>query len=155
MNADFFGFESDFVDSLRCVPMAVRMRLDVTGIKLKLNEWSKFGNEDRLRLAQLPCGTPEEILRYRIEVSSLVERICGNAPSMLAELPEPDWENPAVVPDQVTAQARALNLECSVQAWASLTPQKRFALIKLSRPGHENRNFLPAMIEFGLAPSPR
>ncbi|MDA0674030.1 MAG: hypothetical protein O3C67_10055, partial [Cyanobacteria bacterium] len=33
---------------------------------------------------------------------------------------------------------------------AGLIPLQRFALIKLSRPGHENRNFLPACQEFGL-----
>jgi hypothetical protein len=31
-----------------------------------------------------------------------------------------------------------------------LTPLQRFALIKLTRSQHENNNFLPALIEFGL-----
>ncbi|MGB0562374.1 MAG: nitrate reductase associated protein, partial [Spirulinaceae cyanobacterium] len=39
----------------------------------------------------------------------------------------------------------------SLTQWQALRPDQRFALIKLSRPGHENRNFLPAMQEFGLA----
>lgn len=37
----FFAFESDFVDSLRCIPMVVRYKLDTCGIKLKLPEWVK------------------------------------------------------------------------------------------------------------------
>ncbi|NEQ62650.1 MAG: nitrate reductase associated protein, partial [Moorea sp. SIO4A1] len=33
---------------------------------------------------------------------------------------------------------------------AELTPIQRFALIKLTRPSHENKNFLPALKEFQL-----
>lgn len=147
----FFGFEADFVDSLRCIPMAVRLRLDVTGVKLKLNEWSKLGQIDRLALAKTSCRSAAELLAYSEALSRLVEKTCGARPSMLPELPEPIWEDPSTVPAQVTEQARALGLELPQASWASLTPLQRFALTKLSRPGHENRNFLPAMKEFGLA----
>ncbi|WP_439648941.1 nitrate reductase associated protein [Leptolyngbya ohadii] len=34
---------------------------------------------------------------------------------------------------------------------AILTAMQRFALIKLSRSQHENKNFLPALREFNLA----
>ena len=57
----FFGFEADFVDSLRCIPMAVRLRLDVTGVKLKLNEWAKLNQTDRLALAKTPYRGAAEI----------------------------------------------------------------------------------------------
>jgi hypothetical protein len=156
MNPDsaFFGFEADFVDSLRCIPMAVRLRLDVTGVKLKLNEWSKLGQADRLALANTSCRGPAEILAYSQALSRLVEKTSGVRPSMLAELPEPIWEDASRVPAQVLEQARALGLELPQSAWAALHPLQRFALTKLSRAGHENLNFLPAMREFGLAPAP-
>jgi hypothetical protein len=154
MNDAFFAFESDFVASLRCIPMAVRLRLDVSGVKLKLNEWSKLGLADRRNLATLPCWSPEAARAYRDNLSALVERTCGALPSLLPEPPEPVWENGAEAPDQVLDQARALNLSLDGKAWGSLTTLQRFALVKLSRPGHENRNFLPAMREFGLAPNP-
>ena len=146
----FFGFEADFVDSLRCIPMAVRLRLDVTGVKLKLNEWSKLGQADRRALAEKSCRGPAEILAYSEALSRLVEKTSGARPSMLSELPEAIWEDASRVPAQVTEQARALGLDLPQSSWASLTPLQRFALTKLSRPGHENRNFLPAMKEFGL-----
>ncbi len=34
--------------------------------------------------------------------------------------------------------------------WAGLSPLQRFAIFKLTRPGHTNENFVPAMREFGL-----
>ena len=150
-DSTFFGFEADFVDSLRCIPMAVRLRLDVTGIKLKLNEWAKLGQTDRLALARTSCRGPAAMQAYSEALSRLVEKTSGSRPSMLPELPEAIWEDPSQVPTQVTEQARALGLELPQPAWAALHPLQRFALTKLSRPGHENRNFLPAMQEFGLA----
>ncbi|MGL4882951.1 MAG: nitrate reductase associated protein, partial [Waterburya sp.] len=44
--------------------------------------------------------------------------------------------------------------ECQVNIsksqWLHLSAAQRFALIKLSRPSHENKNFLPALQEFGI-----
>ncbi len=151
MSDPFFRFESDFVESLRCIPMAVRLRLDVTGVKLKLNEWSKLNPDQRLSLVRIPFGTSGEVSDYRGRLSSLVADVCGSPPSLLPELPEPEWENSAFVPEQVNQQALAVNLQVTPADWSRLTSLQRFALIKLSRPGHENRNFVPAMVEFGLA----
>jgi len=36
------------------------------------------------------------------------------------------------------------------EQWRELSILQRFALIKLCRPGHENKNFPIAMKEFGL-----
>ncbi|MEN9210118.1 MAG: nitrate reductase associated protein [Thermostichus sp. DG02_2_bins_29] len=38
----------------------------------------------------------------------------------------------------------------SLDFWKNLEDLQRFALIKLSRSNHENKNFLPALQEFGL-----
>ncbi|MBW8887127.1 MAG: nitrate reductase associated protein [Fibrobacteres bacterium] len=150
MDTQFFGFESDFVDSMRCIPMAARLRLDRTGVKLKLNEWSKLAPELRMALAQSPCGSPAEREQWKNFLLGLVEQTSGSAPSLLPEPVEEAWEDRGTVPAQVSAQARSLGLALDSAAWAALTPLQRFALVKLSRPGHENRNFRPAMQEFGL-----
>jgi hypothetical protein len=149
----FFGFESDFVDSMRCIPMAARLRLDRTGVKLKLNEWSKLAPELRMALATGPCASPAERENWKRELISLVERAAGAAPALLPEPVEEAWEDRGRIPAQVLEQARSLGLKVDPAAWAALTPLQRFALVKLSRPGHENRNFRPAMAEFGLAPA--
>ncbi len=149
-DAAFFGFEADFVDSLRCIPMAVRLRLDVSGVKLKLNEWSKLDQAQRLRLVQAPFAGEADIRAYAEELARVVESITGSRPSLLAELPDPVWEDPGEIPAQVLEQARSVKLDLPLKAWSALRPLQRFALVKLSRAGHENRNFIPAMREFGL-----
>jgi hypothetical protein len=42
-------------------------------------------------------------------------------------------------------------MNISLTQWRGLTVLQRFALLKLTRPGHENKNFSKAMKEFGLA----
>lgn len=139
------------MDSLRCIPMAVRFRLDITGVKLKLNEWSKLGRPEREALVLLPFSSPPEIRAYKDTLSDLVAKACGAPPALLSEPPDPLWSSPEV-PPQVQEQAQAFGLLIPDQAWTSLSLLQRFALVKLSRPGHENRNFLPAVEEFGILP---
>ena len=45
-----------------------------------------------------------------------------------------------------------LEARVAEEQWAALAPLQRFALYKLTRPGHKNENFLPAMREFTLLP---
>ena len=139
MTSLFFDFEADFVDSLRCIPMAVRMQLDVSGVKLKLNEWSKLTQAQRLALVQRPFANDQEINAYRDYLSNLITTVCGVPPSMLSEIPDPVWENPNAIPTQILEQARTLGKDVPPASWAALNPLQRFALVKLSRPGHENR----------------
>ncbi|MDL5056303.1 nitrate reductase associated protein, partial [Geitlerinema calcuttense] len=61
------------------------------------------------------------------------------------------WLNATEIPQQVQEKTQELNREMTLKAWENLTPVQRFALIKLSRPSHENHNFLPALQEFNLA----
>ena len=59
-DVQLFAFESDFVASLRCIPMAVRLKLDLCGIKLTLRQWSRFTRSDREALIAMPCRSRAE-----------------------------------------------------------------------------------------------
>lgn len=146
----FFQFEADFIDSLRCIPMQVRYKLDTCGIKLKLPEWNQFNQEDRQALIDRPCTTPEEIQDYRQWLQNLVVQYTGKPASELPVEDNPAWMNAATVPASVREKANEFGVMLSSEQWANLPPMERFALIKLSRSSHENRNFLPALKEFHL-----
>ncbi len=147
---EFFQFEADFVESLRCVPMQVRLKLDTCGVKLKLPQWNKFDQHDRQRLVDTPCRLEPEIADYRALLHDLVLQRTGDTATDLAIDPHPDWENTTTIPDSVQKAAQEVGVSLSPSQWALLTPLRRFALIKLSRSGHENNNFLPALKEFQL-----
>ncbi|NEQ27564.1 MAG: nitrate reductase maturation protein NarM [Microcoleus sp. SIO2G3] len=148
--AMFFEFEQDFVESLRCVPMQVRYKLDTCGVKLKLSHWLQFTPSERQALADARCQTPSEVENYRNLVQQFVTQQTGTAAGTLAIDPHPAWLNDETVPIEPQTKAAELGGAIDLPQWKRLTPLQRFALIKLSRPGHENKNFRPALIEFHL-----
>ncbi|PZD73092.1 hypothetical protein C1752_02738 [Acaryochloris thomasi RCC1774] len=147
----FFEFEADFTDSLRCIPMAVRLNLDTCGIKLKLAQWNEFTAEERQQLVDLPCSTPDEIQVYRQQLKDLIWQRTQAQASELAIDEHPSWLNVAAIPEGLQEKAQAHNITLTLEQWQALTPLQRFALIKLSRPSHESLNFVPALKEFELA----
>ncbi|AFY70613.1 hypothetical protein Pse7367_2352 [Thalassoporum mexicanum PCC 7367] len=149
-NPTTFDFEADFIKSLRCIPMQVRYKLDTCGIKLKLQHWHSLSHTDRQQLTNLPCESSQQIYAYREKLCALVIASGCDRPKDLPIDPMPDWLNTNRVPEVVIHKAQTLDLEINLNQWKQLSPLQRFALIKLSRSGHENRNFLPAATEFGL-----
>ncbi|MDY6937235.1 MAG: nitrate reductase associated protein [Cyanobacteriota bacterium] len=146
----FFQFEADFVESLRCIPMQVRFKLDTCGIKLKLTQWHQFDGGDRQALVEMPCQTEAEIAAYREFLTYLVRERAGVSPKELSIDPDPPWNIGDRIPVNLEEKAQAIGVTIPIERWAQLSPVQRFALIKLSRPSHENNNFLPALEEFAL-----
>ncbi|NJR22055.1 MAG: nitrate reductase maturation protein NarM [Richelia sp. CSU_2_1] len=146
----FFEFEADFVEALRCIPMQVRLKLDTCGIKLKLQDWNHFNQEERQSLVELPCATNLEIAAYRSRLNQILVDRTGKPGTDLAVDENPPWMDAANIPDSVTEKAQEVGVTITAEQWASLQPLQRFALIKLSRSSHENKNFLPAVREFRI-----
>ena len=147
-----FAFEDDFVASLRCIPMAVRLKLDRSGIKLSLRQWSRFTRDDRREMLETPCGTAAEVRAYHERLVELVAQRAHEAAKPLPEPPAALWELTGEAPPVVTDYARAVGVPPPTEgAWRRLSDLQRFVLIKLTRDNHDNVNFVPAMREFGLA----
>ena len=149
----FFQFEADFVESLRCIPMQVRMNLDTCGVKLKLAHWNLFSADEKSTLVSLACTTPHEVQAYHDWLQNLVTAKTGAPASELPRDNLPLWLDIEQIPEVVQTKAAELNLpRLTAAQWQALKPLERFALIKLSRPSHENHNFAIAWQEFGLQP---
>ena len=146
-----FAFESDFVATLRCVPMAVRFKLDRTGIKLTLRQWSRFTPADRHELLTLACDAADDQIRYRERLEALVRARAGGTAQPLPTPEAPLWERLDGPPLTVVAFAEGAGESSpSAEAWRNLAELQRFVLLKLSRDNHDNVNFVPALREFGL-----
>ncbi len=146
----FFQFEADFVDSLRCIPMQVRFKLDTCGIKLKLADWNYFSETERQEVVLQPCTSSAEIEAYRQTLQSFVQKYTGSTAKDLPIDANPEWMGSNHIPVNLQEKAQEVGVNLTVQQWQALTPLQRFALIKLSRPSHENKNFVPALQEFNL-----
>jgi len=148
-----FRFEVDFGGTLRCIPMSVRMKLDQTGIKLSLKQWNRIPAPERRELVERPCTTSPDAEAYKQYLVSLIEAHTRSAVEFVPLEAAPLWADSATVPERIREWAHALGVAPpSTEQWRALTPVQRFALFKLTRPGHSNDNFLPAMREFSLLP---
>jgi len=147
----YFRFEEDFMeDGIRCIPMIVRFKLDACGIKLKLTEWSRFNVTERECLASLPCTSPTDVAHYRRYLEQCIIHRTGNQPTHLGTAAEPLWTMLSQVPQCIFDKFKELDTAINLGQWQALSELQRFALLKLTRPGHENRNFPIAAREFGL-----
>ena len=149
-----FDFESDFAGALFCIPMSVRMKLDNVGVKVSLKLWNKLAREERDQLLARPCDTEAARRDYRGYLSTVIETRTGMRAQELPIEQHPAWEDAERIPPQVSEYFTAQGVApLSLAQWSALPPLKRFVLIKLTRAGHSNENFLPALREFGLRES--
>lgn len=141
-----FSFEKDFVGNWRCIPLCVRRKLDLVGIKLKLSHWLEFTQEQRQHLVDWPDGCPVlNELREHLQFSTRLM-----AEGMVKDLPiavDEPWQVLGEVPLMVQESARKRSISISVDQWASLFELERFALCKLARPGHDHHNLEAALSE--------
>lgn len=148
---EIFEFEKDFAGALYCIPMVVRRKLDLSGVKVSLKQWNKFTLDEREQLVARNCETPNEIDDYAGHVTSLIEAHTHEQAELFARDAGTEWNDIRRVPTRVVEYSMQQDLlPPTVKQWAALTPLQRFAIFKLTRPGHSNDNFLPAMREFGL-----
>lgn len=144
-----FGFEADFVADLRCLPMAVRRKLDLAVVKLRLQQWNALPAEDRNRLLAWP-DDPAAIDELR---SWLLERSAGLPGGPARTMPpaaETAWQQHEEAPQVLLHSCTQLGLALRAERWPALSELQRFALVKLSHPGHEHRNLPRALAEFDL-----
>ncbi len=150
-NIEYFNFEEDFVEeNVRCIPMIVRFNMDAACIKLKLSEWSKFSIDERVILATKPCSTTDEQQLYHNYLTALIYKYTNEQATPLAPITNPEWAQLTTIPTLLLDKAAESQVVLTVEKWQALTNLQRFALLKLCRPGHENKNFPKAVKEFGL-----
>jgi hypothetical protein len=143
-----FKFEADIYESLNCLPMAARRKLDAVGIKLHLAQWEQLGRGERLMICHAPADSEEEQSALRTFIEEVALARTGSPAKIL-----PDdarrCANPPDHPPQVLAQhARVSGVELDEQAWAALDDDQRYALIKLGDSEKPSHNLALALQEF-------
>lgn len=145
-----FGFEADFASGLRCIPMAVRYKLDLAGVKVSLKDWVKLTAEERQALLAQPCSSADQVRAFGTRTIETIASRVGHDPQPLPPVDASIWTEPGEPPSSVRELAACEGIVISTDAWARLSALQRFALVKLSRPSHKNESFRPALREFGF-----
>ena len=84
-----FSFEAEIYESLSCLPMAARRKLDRLGLKVSLEQWQQLSRAERLMICHSPLE-PARRMRttksFRHEVS--MARSGKASPATLSGEPE-------------------------------------------------------------------
>jgi hypothetical protein len=74
-----FKFEHQIYESLNCLPMAARRKLDALGIKISLAQWEQLGRGERLMICHAPSGSEDErqALRTFIGEATFARRVAA------------------------------------------------------------------------------
>ena len=148
-----FAFEADFTGDLRCIPMAVRRKLDLAGVKLKLVHWGGLETQERQQLLAWGDG-PEEIAALRDWLMVRSHQLPQGPASPLEPAVSYSWQQGEQVPEVLQQACAQLQLTLRPNAWRQLSELERFALVKLSHPGHEHRNLPLALVELQALAEP-
>ena len=141
-----FAFEHDFVGTWRCIPLCVRRKLDLIGLKLKLNHWLELSQGERQQLVDWPDDHEalQDLRRHLQQRTASMTN--GEAKPLPPALAEP-WQQANPVPPEVARAARERQVSLLSEHWAALGELERFALCKLARPGHDHHNLEAAFSE--------
>jgi hypothetical protein len=144
-----FAFEGDTHASLACVPLVVRRKLDLAGLKISLAGWQALSREERLALCHLPVDDPGDLAVYREVLTGFASR-AGAPLTPLAEGPSSpsQWTLDAVRARVAAKLGGADDLDAG--RLAALTEEERYALFKLADPKREPGKLVAAMTELGL-----
>jgi hypothetical protein len=142
-----FSFERDLVATLDLMPLTVRRKLDLAGIKLPLEGWRALPLGDRRALVSAEVEGEASIAAF----AATVREVAGRVGARLDPLPPaaPVWREPAV-PSAVRAALPALGASLDDETWAALDDDARFALVHLSVKRREPERLRAALVELGL-----
>jgi hypothetical protein len=143
-----FKFEAEIYESLNCLPMAARRKLDAVKIKLHLAQWEQLGRGERLMICHAPADSEEERSALRTFIEEVALARTGSPAKILPDDARRS-ANPPDQPPQVLAQhARASGIELDDKAWATLDDDQRYVLIKLGDSERPSHNLELALQEF-------
>ena len=135
----YFNFEDDFIKDLRCIPLCVRRKLDLIGIKLKLTHWQEFNLTEKTKIVNWP-DTKKELFELKIFLKKItINSKYGEVKEIEISSNQP-WQDKNKVPEQVLKSALERGINISIEDWRNLNELDRFAFCKLVRPSHEHNN---------------
>ncbi len=143
-----YQFESEIYPSLSLIPLHVRMKLDITGIKISLKTWLAFSVEERWVLCHLPVETEVERENFSSYLAFLTRRYVGEELARVQAVTNPPWEDSGQVPDSVRAKCDGIDRPVTLEEWSQWNAYQRFALSKLSVSTNEPEKFYQALQEF-------
>jgi hypothetical protein len=144
-----FDFEGDIHDSLSYVPLSVRRKLDLSGLKISLTGWQALSREERLSLCHLPVDSVEDLAVYREVLQGFAARANVTLEPLWGPSCEPGHWNAAGVQARLSEKLGA-RPGVDEGRLTRLSEEERYALFKLAEPKRQPDKLLLALKELGL-----
>jgi hypothetical protein len=124
-----YRYEAEFYRTLNRIPLDVRMKLDLTGLKISLKDWLAYSFEERTVLCHLPVESVEERQAFTAYLQFLSRK--NNAATVEATDPlDPESWSAANVPAAVAQKSAACFNAVMLAEWRRWEPHQRYALYK-------------------------
>ena len=143
-----YQYESETYPSLSRIPLHVRMKLDVTGIKISLKDWLAFSIEERTVLCHLPVETEEEKQAFASYLDFLSRRYCGEPVTIATVMSSSLWDSVHRVPEPVAGKNAPQISPVTVEEWRRWKSYQRYALYKTALSQSDPEQFFAILKEF-------
>jgi hypothetical protein len=124
-----FAYEAEFYPALNRLPLHVRMKLDLTGIKISLKDWLAFSFEERTALCHLPIEAVDERQAFTSYLDFLSRKYCGEPVATTEVMANALWDQ-TDVPEPVTRKSAATSRAVTLDEWSLWQAHQRYALYK-------------------------
>jgi hypothetical protein len=124
-----FRYEAKFYPNLNRLPLHVRMKLDLTGLKISLNDWLAYGREERQVLCHLPAESTEERQVFAAYLDFLSRKYQGKPVEVTEAMDSALW-SAAQVPAPVAQKSSACSDAVNLEEWRAWQEHQRYALYK-------------------------
>jgi hypothetical protein len=124
-----FAYEAEFYPALNRLPLHVRMKLDLTGIKISFNDWLAFSFEERTVLCHLPIETVDERQAFTSYLDFLSRKYRGEPVATTKMMPRWLWDRTRV-PEAVAQKSAATSHAVTLAEWSDWQAHQRYALYK-------------------------
>jgi hypothetical protein len=142
-----FVYESEFYPNLSRVPMHVRMKLDLTGAKISLDDWLAFSFEERTVLCHLPVDTEEEQQAFISYLDFLSRKYCGGPLDSTQALDRSLWDGSDRVPPAVIAKSALKGRAVTPEEWTRWKTHERYGLYKTAIAKRDTEAFFALLSE--------
>jgi hypothetical protein len=140
-----FDYEAAYYPKLDRLPLHVRMKLDLTGVKLSLKDWLAFHIEERTIICHLPVDDEDEKQAFRKYLNFLSLQYCGAPAKSVPPMDPFSWEISDRVPGPVLEQSGRNGKAVALEEWKNWASHQRYALYKTAVSKSEPEKFFAVL----------
>ncbi len=146
-----FLFEGDNNQTLEWIPLDVRRKLDLAGVKLSLAAWQQMARTHREELIAADVQSHADAERYR-DLAVRLADVAGGKAEVIVPVPfdERPWSKDAAL-HELEARARVLSIAIDPTRVRALDDAGRYALLRLCDPRKSEDKLRAAIAELDVA----